>query len=108
MATKSVQVVIGRSIGKNAVNGSSISLGAAPWGRFQAQIIRFLAEEGEFYRCILGTGVGTYGQVEENATVLGSISEEKLPHLRDLLTRLQIIFGQHAILLIVGELEVIS
>lgn len=99
------QVILGRS----RVTDNTV-IGAADWGRFQASVITFMAQEknGEFYRVVLGTGIGMDDRIEENATVLGSVYSDRLPRLRNELSLLKHMYDQHAILLIVGELEVIT
>lgn len=97
-----VQIVVGR----NTVDGHP--LGARAWGKFQALIAFALADQGEFYRLISGTGIDVKNQIEENATFLGCWPEEDKDGMYDLLGGLRIEYEQAVILLIWGELEVVA
>ena len=97
-----VQIVIGR----NTIDGHPLS--ARAWGKFQALLVYALADEGEFYRLISGHGIDIKGQVEENATILGSWPDGAEVGLEDLLQGLRAEYEQAVILLIWGELEVIA
>lgn len=99
-----VQIIVGR----NTVDG--VPLSAAAWGRFQARIIADLANPnyGEFYRVVEGLGIDMKGKLEQNATILGSYWDESLVRLEEYLEELKDEYEQGAVLLIVGELDVIS
>lgn len=101
---KPVQIVIGR----NTIKGRPLD--AAAWGRFQAGIITFLADEvnGVFYDWNKGLGVAMNGTMEANLKVDGALHEGREVDLEAHLSQLRATYEQAVILLIYGELEVIA
>jgi hypothetical protein len=97
----SIAIIIGRG------RANKEHLGPRDWGAFQSRIIDYLNAFGQFFRLVYAIGYGS-GGVEENCTIFANIPDAKLDDLRAKLLQLGLLYEQDAILLLVGDLEVIA
>jgi hypothetical protein len=101
MEEKSVAVIVGRG------RPSGVHLSPLDWGSFVGRVIEHLVIFGTFFRNVYAVGYGS-GGVEENCTVFGNVPDHQMNGFRTKLAELSALYGQDAILLLVGELEIIE
>lgn len=78
------------------------------WGSLQGRVIEWLVCYAQYFRCAYSTGYDLATGPEEQCTIFGSVPDYQLDAFRTKLAELAALYDQGAILLLVGDLEVIT